>query len=31
MALAIDKMHRRGPSDEMHPRLQPKKFKVRLY
>ena len=31
MALAVDKMHGRGPSDKMSPWLQPKKTKVRLY
>ena len=30
MALAIDEMHGRGPSNEMHPQLQPKNVKVRL-
>ena len=31
MALAIDIMHERGPSNEMCPQLQPKTTKVRLY
>ena len=29
MALAINIMHGRGPSDEMYPQLQPKKTKIR--
>ena len=31
MALAVDVINRRGPSNEMHHQLQPKKTKVRLY
>ena len=31
MALAIDIMHGHGPSNEMHPQLQHKKTKIRLY
>ena len=31
MALAIDVIDRRGPSNEMRHQLQPKKTKVRLY
>ena len=31
LALAIDKKHGRGPSNEMRPQLQPNKAKVRLY
>ena len=33
LALVIDKMHLRGPSNEMRPQLWPKKtdYKVRLY
>ena len=30
-ALAVDVIDRRGPSNEMHRQLQPKKTKVRLY
>ena len=30
MALAVDIMHKRGLSNEMHIQLQPKKTKVRL-
>ena len=31
MALAVDVIDRRGPSNEMHRQLQPKKAEVRLY
>ena len=31
MTLAVDTIHGRGPSNKMHPQLQPKKTKVRLY
>ena len=31
MALAIDVIDRRDPSNEMHRQLQPKKTEVRLY
>ena len=31
MALAINVMHERAPSNEMRTQLQPKKTKVRLY
>ena len=31
IALAVDVIDRRGPSNEMRCRLQPKKTKVRLY
>ena len=31
MALDIDVIDRRGPSNEMHCQLQPKKTKVKLY
>ena len=31
IALAVDFIDRRGPSNEMHCQLQPKKTKVRLY
>ena len=31
MALASDVIDRRGPSNKMHPKLQPKKAKVMVY
>ena len=31
MALAVDVIDMRGPSNEMHRQLQPNKTKVRLY
>ena len=31
MAVAVDVIDRRGPSNEMHRQLQPKKPKVRLF
>ena len=31
MALAVDVINRRGPSNKMRHQLQPKKTKVRLY